>query len=262
MKSLLQTALIRGLGFALIWIIGRTTRLVRVNWHVIETLERQGQPYLLAIWHNNIICGVYSLGVNRYPAIISRSRDGEHITWVMERFGFEGLRGSDSAGASGVLRVALRTLAAGRSICVTPDGPLGPRYEVKPGILALARKRGVPIVPLCFSAPRRWEFPSWDRMKLPKPFSTVHMFVGAPLWFAPENSGKGEEAVETEETENSVESEEAARLRLQGAMRDQVRLAEAFSGADAIFHDPVLGKPGTVEDLRNEGESAENTEGG
>ena len=228
MKSLLKTALIRGLGFALIWMIGRTTRLVRVNWNVIETLERQGQPYLLGIWHNNIICGVYSLGANRYPAIISRSRDGEHINWVMERFGFEGLRGSDSSGASGVLRVALRSLAAGRSICVTPDGPLGPRYEVKPGILALARKRCVPIVPLCFSTPRRWEFPSWDRMKLPKPFSTVHMFVGAPLWFGAKDGGEAEE------------SEEAARLRLQEAMRDQVRLAEAFSGADAHFHDPVL----------------------
>lgn len=250
MRSLLQTALIRGLGFALIWIIGRTTRVVRVNWHVIETLERQGQPYLLGIWHNNIISGVYILGVNRYPAIISRSRDGEHITWVMERFGFEGLRGSDSAGASGVLRVALRTLAAGRSVCVTPDGPLGPRYEVKPGIVALARKRGAPIVPICFSAPRRWEFPSWDRMKLPKPFSTVHMFVGAPLWFGREDAGKAGKLEKGEETVEAVESEEAARLRLQAAMRNQVRMAEAFSGADAHFHDPVLEGEGEA-DSRN-----------
>ena len=210
---------------AIIWLTGLTVRIVRINWNIIEELERDGQPYLLGVWHNNILFFIYFLGPYRYPVMISRSRDGADINWVAERFGFLGVRGSPSAGASGALRQALRLLSQGRPVIVTPDGPRGPRYEVKPGIAGLARKRRVPVVPICYSAPRRWETRSWDRAKLPKPFSKVTVLVGNPLWLIDPDA-----------------DEEADRRRVEEAMRKLVRLAEAYTGADATFPDPVLMK--------------------
>ena len=207
---------------ALIWCTGRTSRLVRVNWHILERYHREGQPYLMGLWHNDILTGTYYLGRYRYPGMVSRSRDGEDIAWVIERFGFETLRGSTAAGASAVLRQALRRLHDGRPVIVTPDGPRGPRYALKPGIVGLARKTGVPIVPVCFSALRRWETHSWDRMRLIKPFTRVVLMVGEPIALDPAGD------------------EEAQRVQVETAMRTLVRTAEAFSGAAAHYRDPVL----------------------
>ncbi len=162
--------------------------------------------------------------------IISRSRDGDDINWVAERFGFLGLRGSPAAGAASAMREAIRQLAAGRGVIVTPDGPKGPRYEAKPGIVSLARKKRAPIVPVCWSTRTRWEFSSWDRTRLPKPFSTVCAMVGTPLHFGGD------------------EDEEASRLRLETAMRHLTRTAEAYTGADAAFPDPLLHGPAGRDD--------------
>lgn len=207
----------------LIWAIGKTLRVERVNWHVLEDLRDRGRPYVMGVWHNNILFFIKLLGPERYPTLISRSRDGDDINWVAERFGIVGVRGSPSAGATGALRESLRLLAQGSPVIFTPDGPRGPRYEVKPGLVAVARKKGVPIVPICWSTDRRWEFRSWDRMKLPKPFARVVVLVGEPVM-------PGQDGAD----------EEADRLRVEHAMRALVRRAERYTGADARYPDPLL----------------------
>jgi len=77
-------------------------------------------------------------------------------------------------------------------------------------------------VPMCWCAPRRWEFSTWDRLRLPKPFSTIYVFVGTPIFI---------------DADADVESE---RRRVERIMRDQVRMAEAYTGADALHPDPIL----------------------
>ncbi|HUJ73749.1 MAG TPA: lysophospholipid acyltransferase family protein, partial [bacterium] len=165
---MLQRTLKRWLLAATIWFIGISTRKTWINWHVLETLQRQSRPYILCVWHNTILYFIYVLGPLDLPVMISRSSDGDDITWVANRFGFTGVRGSPALGGPQAMREMLRALAGGRNVVITPDGPRGPRYELKPGVTALARRKGLPIVPLTYSAPRRWEFGSWDRMRLPK----------------------------------------------------------------------------------------------
>jgi len=53
------------------------------------------------------------------------------------------------------------------------DGPRGPRGVVKPGLIALAKQSGVPIVPFYLSINRAWVLRSWDRCLVPKPFSKI-----------------------------------------------------------------------------------------
>lgn len=224
MKRKLKTWLARLLAVLVIWLVSITTRRVRVNWHILEKLMADKVPFLLGFWHNNVIIAIFDLSSLNFqiPTLVSRSRDGDNINWVSERFGFHNVRGSGSAGATGALRGALRLLSGESPVMITPDGPRGPRYVLQGGIVGLASKKKVPIVPVYWSAPRRWEFSSWDRMRLPKPFSKIFAFVGTPIFIDPQAE------IETE------------RLRVERIMRDQVRVAEAYSGADKRYPDPVL----------------------
>jgi lysophospholipid acyltransferase (LPLAT)-like uncharacterized protein len=81
------------------------------------------------------------------------------------------------------LRDLLRVLDQGKGTVITLDGPRGPRYEVQPGVILLARKSGVPIIPVSLNAPHRWQLRSWDQTQFAKPFSRVELRFGAPIHF-------------------------------------------------------------------------------
>ena len=63
----------------------------------------------------------------------------------------------------------------------TPDGPLGPRREVKSGIIMVAAKTGLPIVPLGIAYTRAWRAQSWDHFAVPIPFTTIAAVIGEPI---------------------------------------------------------------------------------
>jgi lysophospholipid acyltransferase (LPLAT)-like uncharacterized protein len=139
--------------------------------------------------------------------LISASRDGDLIADVTERFGFQVVRGSSSRlGASAVLELG-NVLANGRDVLITPDGPRGPVYELGPGIVFLAQKTGVAVVPLNFEYSSCWRLKSWDGFILPRPFSKVRFIIGPP------------HHVEATETPEQFEAE---RVRLQDAMMSLV----------------------------------------
>jgi lysophospholipid acyltransferase (LPLAT)-like uncharacterized protein len=62
-----------------------------------------------------------------------------------------------------------------------PDGPRGPAGIAKPGVIALARASGAPLVPVGFSASPAKRFGSWDRAILPLPFARVRCSYGEPM---------------------------------------------------------------------------------
>ncbi len=53
------------------------------------------------------------------------------------------------------------------------DAPRGPRFVSKLGIIYLAKRTGVPIIPVIWSADRYWKLQSWDRTIIPKPFARI-----------------------------------------------------------------------------------------
>ena len=223
MRQKVADLLYRALMIGLLGLVGLTTRKRWINRHIIEALQIEGQNFLLSIWHNNLVYFIYVLGPMKLTGLASRSRDGENISWILRVFGFRPVRGSTSQGSLSALRQMLRALRAGQSAAITPDGPLGPRYVLQKGVVGLAQRSGVPIVPLTFSAPSAIEFKSWDRMKLPRPFSTVTIYVGNPIWIG------------REETD-----EEAARLRVEHAMRRAAAVVDRFAGGGLVEREPLL----------------------
>ncbi|MDH5750861.1 MAG: lysophospholipid acyltransferase family protein [Deltaproteobacteria bacterium] len=226
MGQIKRMLLNRMLVLGLVWLVFRTTRVQWINRHVLDELSESGKPYIAALWHNNLLYFVPLLAPLGLYGMVSRSRDGDDIAWVMSRFGFPVVRGSSSRGSVGVLRECMALLSKGRGVIMTPDGPRGPRYQLKPGLAALARKKGVPIVPLCYSAPRRWQINSWDRMRLPRPFSRLTVVVGHPIWCS--------------EGDGTLEFQQE---HVQEEMKKLVLVAEKYTGAWEKYHDPLLENP-------------------
>jgi lysophospholipid acyltransferase (LPLAT)-like uncharacterized protein len=140
------------------------------------------ENYIGGLWHNRLLLISYVLkrfAPHRPGAgLISASRDGDLIAPLVERFGFQVVRGSSSRlGATGMLEL-VGVLAGGRDVLLTPDGPRGPVYEPGPGIILLAQKSGSPIQPINIEFSSCWRVKSWDRFILPRPFSKVRVIFG------------------------------------------------------------------------------------
>jgi len=98
------------------------------------------------------------------------------------------IRGSSSRGGAQALLALREVLKTGDRVGFTPDGPRGPLQEVQPGVLFLAQKAGVPIVPVAYGARSAWVFGSWDRFLVPTPLNRIVMMYGEPLRVAPHDS--------------------------------------------------------------------------
>jgi len=154
-------------------------------------VQQPDQPKIFAFWHNRILLMPYLYERfcpgRRMLMLVSRSRDGEFITRIMNRFNIDGVRGSSSRGGTEALREMVRELekSPARDIGITPDGPRGPKGKVQDGVLAVAKASGRAIIPVTTHCRRKWELPSWDRFQIPQPGSLCRLVVG-PLVSAPQ----------------------------------------------------------------------------
>lgn len=144
---------------------------------------KRGEHVILAFWHDQLLLMVKGYRGPGAKILISASKDGELIARTMGHFGQGVVRGSSSRGG----RAAFKELVAlGREavdLVITPDGPRGPRHEIKEGVVQLARLTGRAVVPMTFVCSRGHRFGSWDRFLLPYPFSRGVFAYGQPLRF-------------------------------------------------------------------------------
>lgn len=174
------------------------TATCKVRWHNRETLEQiadQNQGLLLSFWHENVLIIPWLLRNRNWGCMVSDSRDGAYISRIGELFGNETVRGSSSKGALRATRAALKFIRSGRVMSITPDGPRGPAHQLQSGVLWLSALGGTAILPFHIEVDRQWRFRSWDGQKLPKPFATIHAFVGHSTTVTREELEADEDAV-------------------------------------------------------------------
>ena len=168
-------------GWALILILNATLRIRVVGSEHLEPYRKARKSVILTCWHNQIFTATWVFRYQGAAVITSRHFDGEYIARIIERFGFKAIRGSSTRGGVRAILDVRKQVAEGRLIGIMVDGPRGPRYKVKPGPLFLSRVTGVPLMPFHVEVERRWELKSWDRFRIPKPFSRVVMRIGRPI---------------------------------------------------------------------------------
>jgi lysophospholipid acyltransferase (LPLAT)-like uncharacterized protein len=173
----------------------------------------QERPYIWAFWHNRLM--LFPRLIERYlpqrqcAALTSASKDGEIVANFLANFGIRSIRGSSSRRGAAALIEMRSLLAEGVDVGFTPDGPRGPCYRLNPGVVKLAQKTGIPVIPANVEYSRFWRLKTWDAFMIPKPFSRVEITIGA--------------LVEVAKTTTEEEFEQE-RLRLENALSAMMKV--------------------------------------
>ncbi|MFI0348535.1 MAG: lysophospholipid acyltransferase family protein [Chthoniobacterales bacterium] len=164
-------------------IIFRTLRLRVVDRSGFMTTPPK-EPVIMTFWHNRIPAIAVAFLRNYHHRVrkgvvvlTSPSKDGDILSGVMAHLGMGSVRGSSSRRGSTALRELTAKLDAGYDLAITPDGPRGPKYSLGPGVVFLAQKTGLCIMPLHAMYHRSWRLKTWDNFPIPVPFSRVDIIV-------------------------------------------------------------------------------------
>jgi hypothetical protein len=211
-----------------IWIISRTAALFilllgyswRIRWMGLEhdrAARKNHSNVIYAFWHGRMLALCFSHRRRRVHIMVSEHRDGEMIARTVDLLGFIPVRGSTTRGGLRALFQMAERGSAGYDVAITPDGPRGPRFQVQQGVITLAQRTGMPIVPVTDSASLRKTLSSWDRYIIPLPFSRVVIMHGEPI-FVPRQL--------------TAERMEEKRVQLEEALQALTHRADEMMGKD------------------------------
>lgn len=213
------------LGKAMIHTIGRTVRLRLATCHepkrwitMQESFEfgrGDGGPVIYAIWHGCHFPPFYAFRNRGICAVTSPSADGQILGRLLRGMGYQTVAGSSSRQGTRALVNLTRRVQGGADAVIAIDGPRGPAYHVKPGVILLAKMTGRPIVPLATSAKRYWRFQSWDRFRLPLPLTTTFILGDEPMRVPPDADHDAIESmrVQLEQRMRAIQKELDDRVR-------------------------------------------------
>ncbi|MBE0504852.1 MAG: lysophospholipid acyltransferase family protein [Desulfuromonadales bacterium] len=151
----------------------------------LAALRHEGRGVILSFWHEQLFLMILGYRGPGGRVLISASRDGELIARTLTHFGMGSVRGSSRRGGRAAFRELVQLGKEPLDLIITPDGPTGPRRELKDGIVELARITGRPVVPMCFVSSRGHRFGSWDRFFFPYPFGRGVYAYGEAIEYLP-----------------------------------------------------------------------------
>lgn len=228
MKSILRHPFSVWLISKLIWaymaLCGRTIRWTLEGEGQAKALWAQNPSLIIVAWHSTIMAlpSGWNRFIRKWPSqkphtamLISLSKDGEAVARAISYMGLESIRGSSahkkkskSKGGFEAVKEALTKLRTGAAICITPDGPRGPAEEAQIGPVILSQRANVPILPYAIVTRPERRLSTWDRFRIPFPFTKGAIVFGEAI------------------TPDPSLSREDFRLRMETALSQATRRAE------------------------------------
>lgn len=166
--------------------------------HLTQTAKRE--RCIIMLWHNRIaimseILAAYAPHLI-FCAFVSKSRDGEFLAVLAHTYSTGRALRVPYNTRHKALGTMISRLKLGKEVMImTPDGPRGPRYSVKPGVVLAAKKSSAKIIALTWSSSHFWQISSWDKLILPKPFSTIRISLAAPRQISDDCANSSDEAM-------------------------------------------------------------------
>ena len=172
------------LGYYFYIILVKTCKVRLVGFDNVEEYWRQKKNVVFCCPHNAILAcfiGVDSVHRPNVVLISSLSQDGELVAKLLIKRRFEMIRGSSNRGGKKALLELQKAAKLGKSVGIAFDGPKGPPFVPKRGIVACARVVDGPIffIHAHVTGSRIWGLKkairvnSWDRFLVPFPFSKI-----------------------------------------------------------------------------------------
>lgn len=185
--------------------LGLTSRVT------VKGVKDHPGPAVYALWHRQEVLMIWLHRNRGLCGLVSQSKDGEYMARILLGMGFNVIRGSSTTGGSQALRALTKAARAGYSIAVTPDGPKGPIFKVHPGIIFIAQKAGIPVIPAACALSNKKTLRSWDKYQFPLPFGRIEAVYGEPIKVA-EADDIAAKALEVEAALNKLTEEAEALL--------------------------------------------------
>lgn len=171
------------------------------------------KPCIYAMWHGHQCC-IHGIEDKAHlNVLISRSIDGEIIARTVEKWGFKTVRGSK--GKKGSIEATMKlieSLKNNECIAMMVDGPSGPAFQVKEGVIKIAKMSGAPIIPLYWYSPNKnfLKMPSWDGLRYPFGFTRLLNLYGEPILVNHDNTDAQDEGIRIKLQESLNELEKRA----------------------------------------------------
>ncbi|MCS7204536.1 MAG: lysophospholipid acyltransferase family protein [Leptospiraceae bacterium] len=181
LRSILEDLLV-SLIVGYLKVLVKTSNVIILEKHNIESFLKNNQPFILSAWHCNAFGGSVLVQDMDLTIMISQSRDGELIDKVVKKFKNHSVRGSSHRGGIQALRQLIQLGKEGKRLVITPDGPTGPAFKVQSGIITLASKTGIPIIPFHYESTKQRLANSWDYHRIPFWFNTIFVRYGEPFY--------------------------------------------------------------------------------
>lgn len=162
------------LAHVLIKLLYFTLRIRVIGHEALLTASKK--PLIIALWHDQLLLGPLVFGQlpkSHFAVCISNSRDGHLLASFIETFSQVKTILVGHKNRHGALLQMVQAVVDKAILLITPDGPRGPKHEVKAGVIFSAQKTQAPIVAMRWRASSTWQLKTWDRLVIPKPFSKV-----------------------------------------------------------------------------------------
>jgi lysophospholipid acyltransferase (LPLAT)-like uncharacterized protein len=176
--------LIKAAGFTLSRLLRSWLGGLRYRQHLVGGADWPwngvAQRYIYVTWHEYLLLPLYLCSHADVCMLLSRHSDGQLLSATLSHFDITQVSGSTRRGGVEALRNLIR-VSQRKHIALIPDGPQGPRRKVKPGLIYLAARSGLPIVPAGFGFRRPWRLKSWDQFAVPRPWSRAACIAGPPI---------------------------------------------------------------------------------
>lgn len=177
---------------SVIFLLSLTCRF-RINGAEKFHRSAKNSKCILIAWHNRL--GMITEILKRaapqynYAAMVSNSRDGQFIAVIANSYKQgTAIKVPHNLRAKALQMIINRLKSTQEIVIITPDGPRGPKYKLKPGVVMAARESCAKVIPISWKADRCWTFSTWDELMLPKPFSTIIVEWGDPCTFEKNDS--------------------------------------------------------------------------
>ncbi len=194
-KTARRMARQRKMAVAIVLLVKSIFATLRLKLENMDGLVPGENGAILVTWHGRTLIPAALLRNRGYWALVSLSRDGDLQTEIFQRFGYQIVRGSTGrGGVRGALQMA-RKVKEGGVLSFTPDGPRGPSHKVQAGVILMAQKSGVPIIPVGISSSWRYLVHSWDSYMIPLPFARAWFIVGDPIYVPAELNDSDREEI-------------------------------------------------------------------
>jgi lysophospholipid acyltransferase (LPLAT)-like uncharacterized protein len=166
---------------AVLYLLSKTLRLRTFGMEDLFARWACGECVIAAFWHNRLLMMPLVNPGQPICVMVSAHRDGEIAVRALRRWNIHAVRGSATRGGARGLLQLIRAHRDGFNLAVVPDGPTGPCYSAKPGVIQVARLTGAAVFPVSYAASRAMRLRSWDRLLVPLPFARVAVVVGEPI---------------------------------------------------------------------------------